>query len=110
MDKETEKQISELQLLEQNLQNFSMQKQNFQAQLFEVENALKEVENAKGATYKIVGAIMVSSDPDKLKKDLGSRKEVLELRVKNLKKQEDSVRVKAEDIQKEVVEKLKEEK
>lgn len=110
MDKETEQQISQLQLLEQNLQVFQAQKQNFQAHLFEVENALKEVENAKGQAYKIVGAIMVSSDPEKLKRDLESKKEVLELRIKNIRKQEDSVKEKAEKLQADVVKKLKSEK
>lgn len=110
MDKETEQQISQLQLLEQNLQNFQAQKQNFQAHLFEVENALKEVENSTGSMYKIIGTIMVASDPKKLKEDLSSKKDVLELRIKSLKKQEDSIREKAEKLQAEVVEKLKSEK
>jgi len=110
MDKDTEKQISQLQLMEQNMQNFQAQKQNFQAHLFEVENALKELDNLKGSAYKIVGAIMVSSDPAQLKKDLESKKELLELRVKNLKKQEDGVREKAEKLQAEVVKKLQEAK
>ncbi|MFH0752021.1 MAG: prefoldin subunit beta [archaeon] len=110
MDKETEQQISQLQLLEQNLQSFISQKQNFQAHLFEVENALKELKISKGTAYRIVGAIMIASDHDKLIKDLEEKKEVLELRIKNLQKQEDSVKEKADKIQVEVVKKLKEEK
>lgn len=110
MDKKVEEQIEQLQLLEQSLQNLLAQKQNFQAHLFEVENAIREVEAAKGQAYKIVGAIMVASDHKKLKDDLEERKEILELRIKNLKKQEDSVKEKAEKLQSEVVVKLKEEK
>ncbi len=110
MDKETEQQISQLQLMEQNLQNFLAQKQNFQSHLFEVENAIRELETVKGSAYKIVGAIMVSSDPEKLKKDMLSKKDVLELRIKNLKKQEDSIREKAEKLQAEVVKKLQDAK
>ncbi len=106
MDKDTENQISQLQLLEQNLQSLVMQKQNFQAHLFEVENALKELSTSNGTAYKIVGAIMVSQSSEDLKKDLESKKEVLELRIKNLKKQEDLLREKAEKIQTEVVKSL----
>ncbi len=110
MDKEMEDKISQLQLLEQNLQNFVVQKQNFQAHLFEVENALRELDNSKGAAYKIVGAIMVASDHDVLKKDLKEKKDVLELRINSLQKQEDNVREKAEKIQAEVVKGLKADK
>jgi prefoldin beta subunit len=110
VSKETEQKIGQLQLLEQNMQNFLMQKQNFQAQLMEVENALKELESAKKETYKIVGNIMVASDKAGLKKDLSSKKEILDLRLKNLKKQEDSLKEKAEKIQAEVIEKLNKEK
>jgi len=103
MNKETEDQISQLQMLEQNLQNITMQKQNFQAHLFEVENAIKELSESKGPVYKIVGAIMVSQESGLLKKDLESKKDLLEMRVKNLKKQEDSIKEKAGKIQAEVV-------
>ena len=42
--KKTEEKIAQLQLTEQNLQNFLMQKQTFQSQLFEVDNELIELE------------------------------------------------------------------
>ena len=48
----------------------------------EVENALTEVTGAKAPVYKIVGNIMISAEKDSLKKDLTSRKEVLDLRLK----------------------------
>ncbi len=110
MDKEMEDRISQLQLLEQNLQNFVAQKQNFQAHLFEVENALKELDSSKGTAYKIVGAIMIASDNAKLKKDLEEKKDVLGMRIKSIQKQEDSMREKAERIQAEVMKGLKEDK
>ena len=106
MDKETEKKIQELQLLEQNLQNLILQKQNFQAGLLENENAKKELDELKGESYKIIGAIMVAKDKDELKKDLDSEKEILELRIKNIEKQENRIKEKMEDIQKEVMKKL----
>lgn len=107
MSKETEQKIAQLQIMEQNLQNLMQQRQAFQAQLMEVENALSEVTGAKAPLYKIVGNIMISSEKDSLKKDLTSRKEVLDLRLKSLQKQEDALKEKAESLQGEVVKELK---
>ena len=104
-DKETESQISELQMMEQAFQNLSLQKQNFQLQLAEVDSALEELSKAEKA-YKIVGNIMVASDKEEMKKELESKKEVLSLRIKTLEKQENSFREKASELQKKVIEKL----
>jgi prefoldin beta subunit len=106
LTKETEQKIAELQLLEQNLQNFILQKQTFQAQLLEVDNALKELNNSKEA-YKIIGPIMVHSTNEELKKDLNSRKEILNLRIKNIEKQEDKIKEKADLLQSEVLNQIK---
>ncbi len=110
VNKETEQKIAKLQMMEQNLQTFMMQRQNFQSQQLEVDNALKELDKSEGDCYKVVGSIMVASGKDKLKKDLESRKEVIDLRLKNIKKQEDSIKEKAEALQSEVVKELKPDK
>lgn len=106
---ETKQKISQLQLLEQNLQNFLLQKQQFQAQLMEIESALSELEKTDTA-YKIVGNIMVSSKKEKLQEDLKAKKEMLELRVKTLEKQEEKIREKASKTQSEVLKEMKEKK
>jgi len=106
MNKETEKKIQQLQLVEQNLQNIMMQKQSFQMQLMENENALNELEKTKKEAYKIVGTIMISADKEDLKKELNEQKEVFDLRIKNLEKQEKNFKEKAEDIQKEVMKEI----
>jgi len=107
VSKETEQKIQQLQLIEQSMQQFLMQKQSFQTQLMETESALKELRNSEKA-YKIVGNIMVSSKKADLEKDLKSKKETLELRIRMLEKQEEKIREKADKIQKEVLEKIKE--
>ncbi len=109
VEKETEKKISQLQMMEQSMQTFLMQKQQFQAQLVEIESALKELEKSKEA-YKIVGNIMVSSDKDELEKDLKKKKEIVELRIKTLEKQEGQIKEKASAVQEEVMKELKEKK
>jgi len=87
-----------------------MQRQTFQNQILEIENALKELENAKGKSYKILGGIMIESNKDDLVKDLKEKKDVLDLRLKTIKKQEDTLKNKAQDIQKEVMALLQKEK
>ncbi len=108
VSKETEQKISQLQMFEQSLQNFLGQKQQFQIQLVEIESALAELENTDKA-YKIVGNIMVESDKNELKADLQSKKEMLELRIKTMEKQETQVREKASKLQSEILKKIKKE-
>ena len=102
MDKETKGKISRLQMLEQRLQALVMQKQTFQGQILESDNALGEIEDSK-ETYKIIGNVMVSVKKADLKKDLNSKKEVAEIKVKNLEKEEKKLREEAESLQKEVM-------
>lgn len=108
MDKETEQSIAQLQMLEQNMQATIMQKQSFQAQLLEMENALKELEGSKKEVFKIVGSLMIESSKEDLKKDLSNKKELFELRVSNLEKQEKKIKEKAEQLQAAVMKQIKE--
>lgn len=104
LSKETQQKIAQLQLLEQNLQNTLIQKQTFQSQLLELENALEELNKTKEtSSYKIIGTIMISSKKEDLKKDLNSKKEILQLRIKNLEKQQEQIKEKATGLQQEVM-------
>ena len=107
MVEDTEEKLQQLQLLEQNLQNFLMQKQNFQSRLLENENALREVHETKKQTYKILGSIMVAVEKDQLRKDLDSEKEILDLRIKSIEKQENKLKDRAQELQKEILKELK---
>jgi len=102
LSKETEKKISQLQLFEQSMQNLLMQKQQFQSQLVEIDSALKELETSEKA-YKIVGNIMVDAKKEDLTKDLKSKKELIELRIKTLEKQETQIKDKSSKMQSEVM-------
>ena len=108
VSRETEQKIGQLQMFEQSLQSFLGQKQQFQVQLVEVESALNELNNTDKA-FKIVGNIMVEADKNELKADLQSRKEMLELRIKTMEKQESQVREKASKLQSEILKKIKKE-
>ena len=108
VSQETEQKISQLQMFEQSLQSFLGQKQQFQIQLVEVESALNEL-NGTDKAFKIIGNIMVESDKSELKADLQSKREMLELRIKTMEKQELQVREKASKLQSEILKKIKKE-
>lgn len=106
--KETEQKIGQLQMFEQSLQNFLGQKQQYQLQLAEIESALNELDSSEKA-YKIVGNIMVEKGKNELKADLQSKKEVIELRINTMERQEAQVREKASKLQSEILKKIKKE-
>jgi prefoldin beta subunit len=105
--KDVQEKINKLSTMEQSLQSFLAQKQTFQAQLLEMTSALEELGKANKA-YKIIGNVMIDSDKDELKKDLAQKKEMLELRIKNLEKQETKTREKAAELQAEVMKEMSE--
>lgn len=107
ISKEQEEKITEIQLLEQSMQNLLQQKQKFQSELIEVENALNELKDIKSKPYKIVNNIMFEAEPESLKEELSSKKEVINIRIKNIDKQEQEIRKKTESLQKEVLRNLK---
>ncbi|MBI1969828.1 prefoldin subunit beta [Candidatus Woesearchaeota archaeon] len=104
-----EEKIAKLQLLEQNLQNFLMQRQAFQGQLLEIESALEEI-GKTDAAFRIIGNIMVKGNKEELKKDLQQKKEMLDLRIKNLEKQEEKIKEKVREIRLEVLKEMENEK
>jgi len=101
-EEEEEQKVQQLTLLEQNLQNTSLQKQSFHLQLLELESAIKELEDSPEA-YKIVANIMIKGNKEQLKKELVEKKDIVELRIKSLEKQEAKLREKANELQKEVL-------
>jgi len=105
MNEETKQQIQELQALEQNINNLIAQKQQFQAQNIEIENALSQIEQTD-KVFMILGNIMVASTKSKVKKDLDSKKEILDLRLKTIDKQEEKLRKKASELQHIVLRKM----
>ena len=105
----TDERINQLSMFEQNIQQLLMQRQTFHSQLAEVDSALSELEKTKTA-YKIIGNIMVLSDKDSLSKELSEKKEMLQLRINTLEKQEKAIRDKAQELQKEILEGMKDTK
>lgn len=106
MNKETKEKIEQLQSLEQNINSLIAQKQQFQTQQMEVENALSQIKGTD-KVFRIVGNIMVASEKKDVKKELDEKKELLDLRLKTIDKQEDKMRKQAGELQKEVIKEMK---
>jgi len=107
LDQETQQKIQEMQVLEQNFQQLMMQKQAFSMETNESDNALKELEKATGDTFKLVGnQIIIKTDKETLTKELKHKKELLDLRLKNIEKQEKDFTEKLESLRKDIMEKI----
>lgn len=98
--------INFIQISEQNLNQLNSQKQSFQSQLVEIEGSLLELSKTKKA-YKIIGNIMIETETELLKSDLNSKKEMLDLRLKSIQKQEERIKQKIQDTQKDVMDAMK---
>ncbi len=101
------KKIQELQMIEQTVQNLMIQRQTFQLELNEMLSALEELSGAKDEVFKIVGQIMIKSKKETLEKDLGEKKNLLGMRVKNIEKQEDSLKERLEKLREEVMKEIR---
>jgi prefoldin beta subunit len=108
MKQETQEKITQLQNLEQNINTLIAQKQQFQSQNMEIDNALSQIDDTE-KVFRIIGNIMVASSKENVKKDLSEKKEIVELRLKTIDKQEDKLRSKAGELQAEVMKEMKKE-
>jgi prefoldin beta subunit len=109
IDQETAKQIQELQLLEQNLQNFLLQKQAFVMEKNETENALEELKKTNDDVYKIAGQVMLKAKKSAVEKELKHKNDIIELRIKSIEKQEEAIKEQLTKKRDEVLKKLKRE-
>jgi len=103
VSKETEKNIAQLQMLEQNAQHLVLQRQQFHMRLLETENALKELNITKEKPFKIIGNLMIAAEKKQLEQELTSKKDMLQLRITNYEKQEEKIKKKINDLQQSIM-------
>ena len=94
--------LKKIQEAEQTIQNLLQQKQAFLSQNAEIEEALNELLNTTTA-YQIVANIMIKKDTDELKKNLSEQKEIIELRIKTIEKQENRMKEQIKEHQESVI-------
>jgi len=106
ISQEAAKKIQELQLFEQTVQNILLQRQAFIFELNETNLALEELKASDKEIYRIIGQIMFKSSKEEIEKDLKSKKEILELKNKNLEKQESGLKERISKLREEIIGKI----
>jgi len=94
--------------LQQKLEIIITQRTQSELQLKETEQAIGELEKIEEGNdvYKMVGTLLIKTQPEKVKEELQDRKETLELRVKTLKRQEERSRKQLEEMRAKIQEML----
>ena len=105
---ELQNRIMHLQQLQNQLNMIRLQKQSVELELREVERVLRELQNipANEILHKSLGHILVKTTKEKIEKELNERKEILELRLETLKRQEKHIETQFNDIRRKVTEEL----
>ncbi|MEA2089818.1 MAG: prefoldin subunit beta [Thermoproteota archaeon] len=90
-----------LRQLQQTLQGVLTQKQRLELELTENEQAVEELEKLAKNTviYKSIGSLLVKAKKSKVTVDLNERKELLNMRIKVLGRQEERLRKQLKDLQ-----------
>jgi len=98
---QVQQRLLRLQQLQQTLQGVLTQKQQLELELTDVEQALSELETLAddAVIYKSVGALLVKSEKAKVTTELNERKELLNMRINVLGKQEERLRTQVKDLQ-----------
>ncbi len=86
-------QLAQLQQLQQQAQAVMTQKTQIEGLIRETEAALKELEKSKddAVIYKSVGELLFRADKPKLVEELKERKDMMDLRLKTMAKQEERI-------------------
>ena|SRR3989338_9009904 len=105
MSEEKNKNIQEVQFLEQNLQNLFFQKQAFQMELTETQSALVEMQKSSEDAYKMIGQLMIKVPKSKIIEELSEKEKFLNLKIKNIEKQEKSFSENLEQLRRKILSK-----
>lgn len=94
-------QLAQFQQAQQQAQAISMQKQTVDLQLKETENALEELKKTEddADVYKTAGTLLIKVKKDEMTKELEEKLETLQLREKTVKRQEDRIMKKLQEMQ-----------
>ena len=92
--------LMRLQQLQQTLQSVLTQKQQVELELLEVDQALGELEKTAddGVIYKSVGSLLIKSEKPKVTDELKEKKELSNMRISVLGKQEERLRTQIKDL------------
>ena len=107
LDEETQRQIQELQMMEQAFQQLLMQKNAFSMEANETNLVIREVEKVEGEISRIVGGqVVIKTTKEAVLEDMKKKKELIETRMKAINKQEGEFSTKMELIREEIMKKI----
>jgi prefoldin beta subunit len=93
-----QRQLSEFQDVQRQLQMIAAQKQQIALQLEEAKIAQEEVDKSTKGIYRSVGPLLLEATKADASNDLKERKEFLEVRLNQLEKQEGKVKPRFEEL------------
>jgi prefoldin beta subunit len=98
---QVQQRLLRLQQLQQTLQAVLAQKQQLELEFTEVEQALGELEKLTDSAtiYKSIGSLLVKAKKGKVITELNERKDLLNMRINVLGKQEERLRTQVKDLQ-----------
>ncbi|MEM2904868.1 MAG: prefoldin subunit beta [Candidatus Bathyarchaeia archaeon] len=104
-----QEQIARFQQLQETLQAIVVQKQQLELELMGVDRAIAELQKLTddATVYKSVGSLLLKSNRQALLTELNERRELLNMRVSVLGKQEERARERAKEAQQKLQERLR---
>lgn len=99
ISKETQDKIILLQNLQRQMQIVASQRQRFDLEILQIDMALVELEKAAGKTFKAIGTLFIEAKPTELIKELNESRTTINARINSLKKQEEKLKTKIDEMQ-----------
>lgn len=97
---EAQQTLIEMQALQQQIQAVLIQKESLNLQNAEIEKALEEMKKSKEKeVFKAVGPVLIKAGKKEVEKEFAEKKELIDVRLKSLKKQEDRLKEKIKESQ-----------
>ncbi len=107
LDEETQRQIQELQMMEQSFQQLLMQKNAFSMEANETDLIISEVEKTDGEISRIVGGqVVIKTTKEKVIEEMKKKKDLIDIRMKTISEQEKDFSEKIEAIRADVMKKI----
>lgn len=109
LSSQLQEQLVRLQQLQQTYQVITTQRQQLEGERFEVEKALTELKKMSDEVivYKSIGTILVNSNRRTLIEELTERKDLLDMRIKVLTRQQERAEERLKELQQKVQQRLK---
>ncbi len=107
-NEEQSKMIMQFQIMQQQLQNVMIQKESLKLNIMEIDQALEELDKSGNKdAYKITGSVMISKPAADIKKELSENKDLLNIRLNSMEKNEKELTAKLTELQEKLKQSMK---